>query len=486
MNDFFFPPRARRLQRQNGVADACSPSTPDKRLGGFPHTPKLPASFARGRAARCADCLMVSRNGSGRSAALACRAMGLTMAMALAWWGSSGPSPARGGDWPQILGPQRNGVAVGEKLASGWPAGGPKTLWQREVGAGLAGVAVAGPTVVLFHRLGNQEIAEALRVDSGETIWKTGYPTRYTSGISPDDGPRCVPLIHQDHVYLHGAEGVVTCLAMKDGAKRWSRDLRVEYQGPEGYFGAGSTPIVAGKNLLVNVGGRDGAGLVAVSLETGKTQWKATDEGASYSSPVATTIDGQQRVIFVTRLSAVAVDPESGAVGWRMAFGQRGPTVNGANPVIFDDRLFLTASSGIGAKLARITNDSANVVWESDESLSSQFTTSVPRQGVLYGIHGRQDIGQAALRAIDPLTGKVLWSEEGFGMATLILAEDKILAMKTSGELVLFAANRSGYKQLAAAEPFDSTTQPLPALSQGRLFARDTRVLKCLEVGAGK
>ena len=40
---------------------------------------------------------------------------------------------AQAGDWPQILGPHRNGIADDEHLASQWPAGGPKTLWQRPV-----------------------------------------------------------------------------------------------------------------------------------------------------------------------------------------------------------------------------------------------------------------------------------------------------------------------------------------------------------------
>jgi outer membrane protein assembly factor BamB len=391
---------------------------------------------------------------------------------------------ALGGEWPQILGPQRNGVAVDEKLASTWPKEGPKTIWEREVGSGLAGVAVAAGKVVLFHRLGDEEIVEALDAQTGKPFWKTSFETHYVSSISPDNGPRCVPIIHEGYVYLHGAEGTVSCVSLKDGAKRWSRDLRIEYEGPEGYFGAGSTPLIEGEKLLVNVGGRDGAGLVAVSLESGETVWKATDEGASYSSPVAVTLDGVRQVIFVARLNAVSVDPKNGEVRWRLPFGERGPTVNGANPIVIQDQLFLTSSYGIGAKLANLTKNSAEVVWENDDTLSSQFTTSVIYQGVLYGIHGRQDVGGASLRAIDPLSGKIYWSEDRFGSATLILAGDKILALKTEGELVLIAASKTGYKQLAVAEIFASTTQPLPALSRGRLYVRDTRVLKCLEVGA--
>src|SRR5690606_29178018 len=115
----------------------------------------------------------------------------------------------------------------------------------------------------------------------------------------------------------------------------------------------------------------------------------------------------------------------------------------------------LTASYGIGAKFAKISSDNAEVIWENDDTLSSQFTTCVEHNGVLYGIHGRQDVGVAALRAFNPETGEVLWSEDGFGMATLILAGDKILAMKIEGELVLLEANPKSYEELASATIFN-------------------------------
>ena len=70
------------------------------------------------------------------------------------------PAHIQAGDWPQILGPSRNGVAVGERIASSWPGRGPKTLWQREVGSGFAGVAVSKGTAILFHRVGDQALSE--------------------------------------------------------------------------------------------------------------------------------------------------------------------------------------------------------------------------------------------------------------------------------------------------------------------------------------
>ncbi len=390
--------------------------------------------------------------------------------------------PAWSGDWPQILGPHRNGKAQGERLAI-WPDAGPRTVWQRDVGSGFAGVAVVGNRSVVFHRIGNRLIAEALETATGKPQWKVTFETAYRSSISPDDGPRCVPIIHLGRVYLLGPGGELACVTLEGGKKVWSRQVYREFGAPDGYFGGGSSPIVEGDKLLLNVGGRDGAGLVAFSLADGKTVWKATDEAASYSSPAAATIDGARHVVFVTRFNVVSVDPQQGSVRFQFPFGSRGPTVNAANPLIMGDHVFVSASYGVGAQWAKIGPRRATTVWESDDVMSSQYTTCVEKEGVLYGIDGRQDLGVARLRAFDPTTGKIHWTTEGFGTGNLILAGERLLIMKTDGQLILAEASRESYRPLATAQLFDTTVQALPALSNGLFFARDTRLLKCVAVG---
>jgi outer membrane protein assembly factor BamB len=390
---------------------------------------------------------------------------------------------AAAGDWPQILGPQRNGIATDEKLTDRLPAAGPAVAWQKPVGSGLAGVAVVGGKLVLFHRQGEAEVVECLDAKSGKPHWKQSFPTRYVSTISPDDGPRCVPVVDGERVFVFGAGGGLHALSLSDGKKLWSHDCAEEFQAPEGYFGAGSTPIVEGQKLLVNVGGaRNGAGVVAFDTASGKVVWKATDEQASYSSPVAATVDGVRHVIFATRLSALSLDPENGKVRFQFPFGARGPTVNAANPVVLDGHLFLTASYGVGAVWAKIGKTSAQTIWKNDSTLSSQYPTPIAHGGHLYGIDGRQDVGVARLRCIDPRTGKVLWSEEDFGMATLILADGKLVIVKSDGDLVLARPSPERFEKLAAARISDSTHRALPALAGGLLYVRDESTLRCLDL----
>jgi outer membrane protein assembly factor BamB len=386
------------------------------------------------------------------------------------------------GEWPQILGPNRNGVAANETLAERWPKGGPKLLWQRDVGRGFSGVAVAGGAVVLFHRVGDEEVAEAMDPKTGERQWKQAFPVRYESSISSDDGPRATPVINDNHVYLLGVTSNLYCLRLKDGEKRWSRQLGKEFEIPPSYFGAGTTPLVENDKLLVNVGGRNGAGIVAVKLSDGHNAWKATEEAASYSSPVSATIDGTRHAIFVTRLSVVSLDPDDGRVRWKLPFGQRGPTVNAATPLVIDGHVFLSASYGIGAVWAKVKSDSVDVVWSSDEIMSSQYTTCVHSNGVLFGIDGRQDVPPARLRAFDPKSKKAVWTQEDYGTGNLILAGDKLVILKTDGKLVLVRTSQERYEELARAQVLDGTAQALPSLANGLLYVRDERVLKCFDL----
>lgn len=391
------------------------------------------------------------------------------------------------GDWPQILGPQRNGEAESESLANSWPKDGPKTVWSIPVGSGFAGVAVAGNKVALFHRIADdREELAVLNAKNGDTIWSKNAPTSYAGSIVEDNGPRSVPLIHNEVVISFGAEGLLSCYKLADGAQLWKRDTHADFHAPSGYFGAGSSPIVVDDKVIVNVGGsRDGAGVVAFSLKDGKDVWKATNEAASYSSPVLVTVDETLHLICITRLTAVSLDPANGSVRFTFPFGNRGPTVNAANPTVSGDRLFLTASYGIGSVYGEIKPDKFELLWKSDEVLSSQYTTCIEDEGYLYGVHGRQDAGIASLRCIDPRLKKICWEKRGFGYATLIKADGKLLAIKTDGEFVMLKLDGSEYKELARAKCFENETRALPALSNGKLYARDTQSLKCFELGQG-
>lgn len=392
-------------------------------------------------------------------------------------------SVSHAGDWPQILGPYRNGHAEEESLANTWPEGGPIQKWQRAVGSGFAGMAVSQNIAILFHRIGDQETVEAMQAETGEVLWKHSIPVNYRGTFNPNDGPIAVPLIYNNRVYVYGISGKLQCLDFKTGKQIWMRDTHKDFQVGEGYFGVGSSPIIVEKKLIVNVGAkRKNAGIVAFSLDKGFTLWQTMQDDASYSSPISAFLHGRYYAIFITRQHLVGIDPKNGNVLFQFPFGKRGPTVNGANPVLVGKYLFATASYGIGGLWARTERDSASEVWRNNQIMSSQYTTPIEYGGFLIGIDGRQDIGSSRLLCFDPKSKKVLWSKDNFGYATLIEADNKLIIMKSDGTLVLAEASQEEYKELGRARVLNSTTRALPALSNGLLFVRSEKILKCLQL----
>jgi outer membrane protein assembly factor BamB len=399
---------------------------------------------------------------------------------------------AAAGEWPQILGPARNGAAAGdERLADAWPTDGPRQVWQRDVGAGVAGVAVVGDRGFLFHRLGDREVLEAFDTATGMTIWSDGHATRFVPQVGGGDGPLCVPVVYEGKVVVHGAEGMLACIDAATGRRLWERPTHRDFNAQEGYFGAGSTPLVAGGRVIVNVGGRkEEAGIVAFDLATGETLWAATREAAGYSAPVAVDVAGVPHALVVTRLSCLLLESATGRVRWTFPFGQRGPTVNAATPVLLAaDRFLVTAAYGIGSVCATFDADGPRPVWQGVESLASQYATPVLVGGRLYATDGRDDVPPADLVCLDPDTGRVLWRESGFGYGTLLIADGRILVVKTDGDLLLVRPDPARLDVIARARPFADDpgggcqVRALPALAHGTLYLRNDRTLIALDVG---
>ena len=117
----------------------------------------------------------------------------------------------------------------------------------------------------------------------------------------------------------------------------------------------------------------------------------------------------------------------------------------------------------------------------SDETLNNHYATSVYRDGILYGFHGRQEFGQS-LRAVDFKTGKVRWSQERFLAGSLLLAGDRLLILRESGELVLADASPDAFRPIARAQVLEATVRPFPALAGGLLYARNEKTFVCLDL----
>jgi outer membrane protein assembly factor BamB len=385
-------------------------------------------------------------------------------------------------DWPQWLGINRDGVTKETGLITTWTDKGPPVVWEAKVGEGFSGPVVAEGRLILFHRLGDMEVVESLDPTSGKPQWKFDYPTRYVDQYGKGNGPRATPTVSGKHVYTLGAEGVLHCLDLQSGKKIWARNINDDYAVPESFFGVATSPLVEGDLLLVNVGGKN-AGIVAFGTADGKERWKATSDGASYSSPIVTIIEGQRLGVFFTRTGVVLLDPATGKVRYQKRWRSRSDaSVNAATPLAIGDLLFFSSSYETGALLLKVGAKDVAEVWSNDDSMSNHFSTCVVYNDHLYGFHGRQETG-AALRCAALKTGKVMWTQDRHGCGSMVLAGNHAFVLTEDGDLVSVELTPEAYREKArAAVLVNRPIRAQPALADGKLFIRDAKRLLCLNV----
>ena len=391
------------------------------------------------------------------------------------------PLQAQDADWPQWLGPHRDGRYDGPALNTDWPAGGPPELWRRRAGEGFAGPVVAGGRLLLFHRVEGREVLEAFDAASGDPLWRHDAPTAYRDDFGFDEGPRAVPVAAAGRVFTFGAQGRLSAVDLETGEALWEVDTAERFGVRKGFFGAAGSPVVEAGRVIANVGG-DNAGIVAFDAASGDVLWTATSHEASYSSGVAADIGGERLAVFLTREGLVGLDPATGAVRFEQRWRSRlGASVNAATPLVIGDLIFASASYGTGAAVFQAGAQQLTSLWSSDDVLSNHYATSVHHDGHLYGFHGRQEYGPS-FRAVELRTGAVQWSEDRFMAGSVALADGRLVIMRESGELVLAAAAPDAFTPLARAQILPPVVRAYPALAGGLLYVRNTDTLVCVDL----
>ena len=384
-------------------------------------------------------------------------------------------------DWPQFLGPRRDGSYQGKAFPL-WPANGPKVIWQKNIGTGFAGPAIAEGKLILFHRINNQEIIECLDASTGKPIWRAAYLADYIDDFRFDNGPRAVPSIAKGKVFTHGAHGKIHAWDFKTGKKLWSLDARTRFKAKKGFFGFACSPLVVKDTLLLNIGGNNGAGIIGLDTSNGKLRWQSTDETASYASPILSPITEVSHALFFTREGLVSLDPSNGKIHfsrrWRPAMNA---SVNACTPVAVGNLIFVSTSYGKGATVLTIEGTKTKTLWSGDNSMSCHYSSCVTLDGYLYGFHGRQEAG-ADLRCIELKTGRVLWNQPGLRSGTLTLANKEILVLTERGELVRIAASPKNYTVLQRSKVTREEVRAFPALAHGRFYFRGEKNLMCIDL----
>lgn len=394
-------------------------------------------------------------------------------------------SPLPAEDWPQFLGPQRNGISQETGLLKTWPSGGLPVAWRAPAGVGMASVVVQkGQALTMAQRDGQQQLM-AWEAKTGKPQWATAIAPAY--GNSQGDGPRATPALDERAAYVFTGEGVLAAVQLSDGKLLWKRDVVKQIGGKVADYGMASSPLIVG-DLVVVIAGAPQSAVVACRRDTGAVVWGAGKDPAGYSSPALLKVAGQSQIVAFTGASCIGIRPATGKLLWRYPF-TTDYRCNTATPISIGSDIFISAGESHGSALLRVTSRGGQYdveeVWTSfgpRASMKNEWQTSLYLGGKLYGLDNVGSAGPTThLACIDPATGREVWQQPRFGKSNAIAADGKLIFTTMKGEVVVALASANGYHELGRSKVL-RTTRQAPSLSNGMLYVRDDAEVVALDL----
>ncbi|MBS0207037.1 MAG: PQQ-like beta-propeller repeat protein [Planctomycetes bacterium] len=417
-------------------------------------------------------------------------------------------------DWPQWMGPQRDGVWRETGIVETFPTNGPPVRWRVKVGGGYAGPAVVGDRVYVTDKQlsrGAQDSPDpfkrgrtpaservlCLNDKDGSIVWKHEYECPYT--VSYPAGPRTTPVVKDGYVYTLGSEGHMFCFKSDTGDIVWSKELKTEFnQDQTPVWGFSANLLLDGDRLICLVGGK-GTTVVAFHKGTGKEIWRALDSegshGPGYSSPVIIEAGGKRQLIVWHPTAVCSLDPETGKTYWEQSFASNNG-LSVATPRIVGDNLFISAFYN-GSLLLKLdqSQPQASVVWKRGgqnekltDALHCLISTPVIDGNHIYGVcsHGE-------LRCLDIKSGDRLWSTyeatsgqmARWGTAFIVRLENRYVLFNEQGDLILARLTPQGYSEQGRAHLLEPTGPAQrrkvvwshPAFANRNVYARNDEEL---------
>jgi outer membrane protein assembly factor BamB len=419
-------------------------------------------------------------------------------------------------DWPQWMGPKRDGVWRETGIVAKFKPNGPVLRWRTPIGAGYSGPAVSGGRVYVMDRqlapgVGNpdnpftkalvpgQERVLCLDEKTGAILWIHPYEAPYT--ISYAAGPRVTPTVGHGKVYTLGAEGALFCLDADTGKVIWTRDFQRDFGAKTPEWGFASHPLLEDDRVICLVGG-EGSTVVAFDRDTGRELWRSLSaREPGYGTPVLIERDGKRLLIVWHAESVNALDWETGKVLWSVPFESR-YGLTAPTPRVTGDILFVTAFYN-GSLALRLDEQEPEVLWRSPKVsekdttyLHSIISTPFLKDGYIYGV-----CSYGQLRCLDLKTGQRLWETldattperpTRWGSAFLIPHEDRFFLFNERGELIVVNLSPGGYTEIDRMQLIEPTNWDPgrmvvwshPAFANRSIYVRNDQEIVCFSLAA--
>ena len=411
----------------------------------------------------------------------------------------TGKASATKGSWPRFRGAAFNNISrEAVPLAQGWDGGGPPLLWSVDLGEGHAGPVVDNGRVFVldYDETRRADILRCFSLDDGQEIWRRGYDVyiKRNHGMS-----RTVPAVSNNRVLTIGPKCHVMCVDADSGQFQWGLDLVKTFGAEVPLWYTGQCPLIDDAVAVIAVGGK--ALLIGVHMETGAILWETPNPHnwkMSHSSVIPYTIHGKKMYLYCAIGGIVGVSAEKGSEGtvlFESTLWDRN-VIAPAPVYVGNGKIFVTAGYGGGSMMLQIVPEGNRFVVKSlqklkpGEGLASEQQTPIYHRDHLFAIMPK-DAGPLRNQfvCVNPnACDKIVWSSgktERFGLGPYLIADGKFFIMSDDGMLTVLDVSTREYRLLAKAQVLNGHDAWAPmALVQGRLLARDSRRMVCLDVSA--
>lgn len=409
-------------------------------------------------------------------------------------------SAALADDWPQWRGPNRDGVWHETGIMRTFPQPRLDLLWRTPISNGYSGPTVAKGRVYVTDRPeqpGGKERVLCLDARTGRILWTDEYDCSY-AGLGYPDGPRASVAIDDGRAYSLGSMGHLRCHDAATGELLWHKDPGRDYTIARVTWGISASPLVNGDLLIVQLGARPDACLVALDKRTGTEKWRALEDKVSYSSPIIIEREGRRLLLCWTGENMAALNPATGEVLWKCPAPQGKMVINVPTPVVAGDRIFLTSFYDGSRLLAMKFNPpSAELVWsrqgpsERDtDALHSMIATPIFQNNHIYGVDSYGEF-----RCLEAATGNRVWEDrtlvpgDRWANIHMVCNGDKVWMFNERGELIITRLSPKGVEVISRAKLIEPTKGQLgmrggvcwshPAFADRCVFARNDSEIVC-------
>lgn len=325
------------------------------------------------------------------------------------------------------------------------------------------------------------EFVRCLDRKTGQQQWEVNWTgSMKVPGFAASNGSwiRSTPAYSDGKIYVGGIRDILVCIDAEAGDIVWQKDFPTLNNTPIPMFGCVCSPLVDGDFVYMQAGGA----MHKLDKKTGTAIWQTVSDGPGknssvFSSPTIETVAGVRQLLIQGRESLTGVDLETGDVLWDLvtpAF--RGMSI--ITPTVFDDNLVISnyqhPTAMFKVEKSGLQDYEISERWKN--KARGYMTTPVVIDGHAYTFLQNQRFA-----CIDLMTGETNWSSDRFAKyASLIANGDRVLALTSEGELVLYAADPEKFEVLDRRKIATDAWAHL-AVSGNEIFVRSIDALIALK-----